>query len=337
MITLKKTPGNDFIVLNLTDTQIGDSEWEEGHLSNKILTFTVNELVKKLKPDLITISGDLAWANHYKAYDALADYLDSLQIPWAPVWGNHDNSKGPEVVDKVADSYMQHEYCVYEKGDKILGNGNYVIAVEEDGHVVEGIIMLDTHDRLPYINKSGEEKLEWAKLTPEQLDWYREQVEKLKELGCNDTMMVMHIPIFAYRYAFEEAFNSEYNPREVSIEDSYKGGCWNDGYKDSYGVLHEKGVGIYCFPEDEHAFDVIEELQSTKHVVCGHDHINNFAIKYRGVELIYGLKTGCGCYWDQSLNGGTYFRITSDGVTESWHEYIDATSVIEEHKSKENK
>ena len=46
------------------------------------------------KPDLILMTGD----NIYGEFDdsgaslrKLIAYMDSFQIPWAPVWGNHDN------------------------------------------------------------------------------------------------------------------------------------------------------------------------------------------------------------------------------------------------------
>ena len=70
----------------------------------------------------------------------MADFLDSFSIPWAPVWGNYDNQDGPEFINTVVSHYLTHPLCVYEKGDPSIGNGNYVIAVEENGKIVEGII-----------------------------------------------------------------------------------------------------------------------------------------------------------------------------------------------------
>ena len=36
MITLKKNPEKDFIILNITDPQLGDPEWEDGHINRQI-------------------------------------------------------------------------------------------------------------------------------------------------------------------------------------------------------------------------------------------------------------------------------------------------------------
>lgn len=319
MITLQKTPGRDFIILNISDPQLGNEEWEENHNNRKILTGTMTELVNRVHPDLITVSGDLSWAGHTHAYRMLADFLDTFQIPWAPVWGNHDNQNGPEFIDSIVEEYLSHTYCVYEKGDAALGNGNYVIAIEENGKVVEGVIMLDSHDRMPYTNEAGETSSAWAKLIPEQLAWYREQIKQLEKMGCTDTTMIMHIPIYAYRDAFSAAFRTDMDPSKVTVEESYTGSCWNEGYKTSCGVRYE---GIASYPADEGAFDVIKELGSTKTILCGHDHVNNTIINYQGVNFIYSMKLGPGCYWNPRLNGGTVFRINSTGIIDVRHEYV---------------
>jgi len=325
MITLQKKPGKDFKILNLTDTQLASEEWAEGHKNRAILVNTVTQLVKDVDPDLITVTGDLAWAGEIEAYDGLADLLDSFERPWAPVWGNHDNQGGPEKIEALVERYLAHPFCIYEKGDPAIGNGNYVIAIEEEGRVVEGVIMMDSHDRMPYVNAEGKEEEAWAKIIPGQIEWYRAQVEMLNSLGCRDTTVMMHIPIYAYRKAFAAAFRADMDSKTVTPEESSTGICWNEGYKDAFGVLYE---GICSYPADEGAFAAILEMGSTKHILAGHDHINNFVIPYKGVKFIYGLKAGPGCYWNPALNGGTCFRITADGIRQVWHEYVDVQDML---------
>ncbi|MBQ4193233.1 MAG: metallophosphoesterase, partial [Clostridia bacterium] len=219
MISMKKTPGRDFLVLNLSDPQLGDGEWEAGHPNRKILEDCVKTLADRVRPDLITVSGDLAWAGNDRAYDALADLLDSTGIPWAPVWGNHDNQGGPEKVEAVVRRYLTHPLCLYERGPAAIGNGNYVIRIEEDGRPVSALIMMDSHDRAPYVHEAGVESNEWAKLIPEQLAWYREQIAALEADGCRDSAIILHIPIYAYREAFAAAFRQDIDPKSVLPED----------------------------------------------------------------------------------------------------------------------
>ncbi len=317
MITLKKSR-DDFKILNLTDPQFSDDEWLKPEFARmrNILTRTITELVERVHPDLITISGDLAWAGHFASYRCLADFIDGFGVPWAPVWGNHDNQCGAECVQQVVDDYVTRKHILYEQGDPALGNGNYVIAIEEDGRVVTGLIMMDSHDSAPYTDADGTEKNGYARLIPEQLDWYREQVALLAEKGCRDTVMILHIPIYAYRQAFRAAIREDLEPISYA---ALIGNGWNKEHADTVGVALE---GISCHPIDDGVFDVIKELGSTKHVLCGHDHVINTMIDYQGVKLIYGLKTGPGCYWSPVLNGGTVLTVTSGGVSDVRHEYV---------------
>lgn len=329
MFTLKKSKDKPFLVLNLSDPQLGSGEWEEGHKNRRILETTVGELIERVKPDLVTVSGDLSWAGHDHAYDMLADFLDSFEIPWAPVWGNHDNQDGPEFVDSVADRYLTHKFCIYEKGDPAIGNGNYVIAIEEEGKIVSALIMIDSHDCSPYIDPEGNEHSAWARLSEPQMEWYKEQITALRALGCDDTSIIMHIPFYAYNDAARAAFKNydEEARKQIKPEDAVPGAdCWNPGYEDSIGVQYE-GIGSYTV--DEGVFDIVRDLGSTKHVIVGHDHVNNWMINYQGVKLVFSMKAGAGCYWTPILNGGTVISIGSEGVQSVHHEYVDVSAIVD--------
>ncbi len=324
MITLKKTPGKDFKILNLTDPQLGNGEWADGD-NCRFLIKTLTELVERVHPDLITVSGDLSWAGSDLAYDKLAEFLDSFGIPWAPVWGNHDNQNGPEYIDSVADRYLTHPLCVYEKGDPALGNGNYVIRIEENGKAVSAVLMMDSHDRAPYTKEDGSEDTCWGKLYPAQMEWYREQINALTEEGCRDTAMIMHIPFYAYRDASAAAFKKGVDLSKVTPEEADGEEIWNDGYKTSCGVQYE---GVCSYELDDGVFPVVRDLGSTKYVIVGHDHVNNWIIEYEGVTLVYGLKIGCGCYWNPILNGGTVLTVGDRGFTGVRHEYVDISELL---------
>ena len=55
----------------------------------------------------------------------------------------------------------------------------------------------------------------------------------------------------------------------------------------------------------------IAGIYSTKNVICGHEHKNNFSVLYRGVRLTYATKTGDGHDWveDGSVCGGTVLKL----------------------------
>lgn len=324
MIHLNKKAGRDFVILNLTDTQLSNEEWADGSQKRAILEYTVATLVGRIKPDLITVTGDLAWAGHTDAYEMVADMLDGFGIPWACVWGNHDNQEGAEGVDRVVDSYLTRKNFVYEKGDPRFGNGNYIISVEEGERPVTAIIMADSHDRFPFVGEDGTEKLAWGKLIPEQVEWITATCREMKAAGYTDGMLVMHIPFFEYRLAADAAYKSGMDRKAMTLADAEGDGVWNPGYEGSVGVQHE-GIGSY--PVCDGIFADIKGTDFIKTVVTGHEHINNFIIDYEGVKLVYALKTGAGCYWEPVMNGGTVIRI-GDGVKSVTHEYVDVSHLL---------
>ena len=322
MKTLIKQINRDFKILNLSDPQLSDQEWADEHLNRKILEYTIAELVKQVHPDLITISGDLAWANHDYAYKMLADCLDSFGIPWAPVWGNHDNQGGAETVNRIAEKYLTYKNCLYEKGDPAYGNGNYVIMIEENSVPVAAVFMIDSHDRDAFIDENGEEQTAWSKLTEPQLKWLAAELDSLSAIGCKDATLVMHIPIYAYREASRAAYKKDIDLSSVTLQMAAGSEVWNEGYTDSVGVQYE-GVGSYV--HDDGVLEILKDSKIVHHVISGHDHVNNWKIRYEGINLIYSLKTGAGCYWNPILNGGTVLKINETGVYDVEDIFIDVS------------
>ena len=267
----------------------------------------------------------MSYAGDFESYKKFADYFDSIGINWTCCFGNHDNQDGAEFIERVVDEYLKHKFFVFEKCEPALGNGNFVILVEKNGKNAEGIILMDTHDRVPYEKDDCGKNLAWGKLTNEQLCWYSDRISELKELGCNDTTLITHIPINAYLAAAKAAFKNPTPDKSVKLSDSYGKDLWNVGFEDSYGVLHEP---ISAYPQDEGAFDLICKLGSTKNIVCGHNHINNWVVKYKGVNFVFGTKTGCGSYWEPEINGGTVLSINENGVTSVHHEYVDVSDIL---------
>lgn len=324
MITIFKAPDRDFTILNLTDTHLTNEEWVEGHPFRRIFTTTVHSLIERVHPDMITITGDLTMVDNVESYEMLADFIEGFEIPWSIVWGNHDNENPPEVIAKAVESFHKRKHFLYESGDPALGNGNYVIKIEENGRPVTSLIMMDSHETIWIPNENGITERVYAKLIPEQLDWYREQVKQLKQLGYNESMLMMHIPIHAYVQAFAAAFNNDFDLNDVRNnhpEIFATEACWKDGYKESTGVYLEDAG---CYPFDDGVFEVVKEMDHTRYIVSGHEHRNTFMIPYQGVKFIYSLKTGPSAYWQPDINGGTVIRISSNGICDVHHEFVDA-------------
>ncbi|MBE5818055.1 MAG: hypothetical protein E7312_03265 [Clostridiales bacterium] len=318
MTILNKQPNKDFIILNLSDPQLNNEDWEDKSLNKDILINTVNTLIKRVSPDLITVTGDLAEFNCIQSLYNFTEFIDSFNIPWACVLGNHDNEFDTSV---LLDAICTKKNSLFEQGDPNMGCGNYAIAIKEAETVVTALFMMDTHDNIPGTKPNGEPFMPWGRLIPSQIEWYSNTVNELKQKGCLDAAVFVHIPIYAYREAMKSAYNTNQKPfLSTTVEDSYGTECWNEGYEDSFGVCWNEWVD--SSETDDKMLDAMLDSGITKHIVCGHDHDNNFVIKHKGVKFIYSTKTGAGHAWYPPLNGGTVLTVGKNGITNVKHEYV---------------
>ncbi len=313
MITVNKQSGKNYKVLVLPDVQLVLDDVREKNDVFTIAFNTITELENKVKPDLVVLLGDLSNGYSPDVYTTIGDFIEGFGADWTLVWGNHDNQGGAEFIENVSDVFLaRYKKFRFEKGDKKLGNGNFVIEVKNGEKTVSGLIFMDTHDR-DYID--GAEY--WAKLDENQAVWYKNEINALKAKGCFNDALFMHIPFRAYRDAFDAAIKPEYANEKISVEQSSDEKIWNDGYKNSTGVKYES---ISAHPADDF-FKYVCGNGMKNYVFAGHDHVNNYIIDYRGVKLIYALKTGIGCYFSHDLCGGTALEISDDGVDKVYHEF----------------
>ena len=125
--TIEKQPGKDFKILQITDTQLymlpGDNK--------KALELT-KELVTEEKPDLVVLTGDNVSALFTDwLIDDVIDCMESLGVPGAPVFGNHDG-EGKADLKWQGEQFMKAEHCLYQPGpSNLTGEGNYIINVTE--------------------------------------------------------------------------------------------------------------------------------------------------------------------------------------------------------------
>ena len=90
IVKVKKDKEKDFVILNLTDTHFGDYDYRR--FTALGVSFTARQLVRKLKPDLITVSGDIVCTEStIYSVKRFTDLMESFGVPWAPIFGNHDD------------------------------------------------------------------------------------------------------------------------------------------------------------------------------------------------------------------------------------------------------
>ena len=337
VVCLEKEKDKEFKVLNFADVQLTS---EQVIYENGVATYAyelMRELIEETNPDLITLSGDQSYGEP-NAINAISSVINEYSIPWAPVFGNHDNDCFEISREAQIDIYSSYSNCLIKYGPEEIVNSenstprpcNYIInIVERDDngfHIVRSIFMLNSGDLNEPFEITGE-KLNthfYENLTDKQIEFYKWGIECSKKYNNGEyvkSTIVQHIPLTAYAFAFAEAFITDYSAYEYNKihniaagylpRDTYDGSCWKEGYKDSFGVCHEV---ICSSPLDDGIFEKLIKYGSLDSMIVGHDHKNTFSINYKGVRLSYGLKTGYGSYYELMSIGGTTLTFDDNSI-----------------------
>lgn len=319
-----------FTVINFADTQFDSpSDLDSG----KLLRELIDKAIKESEPDLITFSGDNAWGTStLSCYRKLCAIMDGYEIPYYFTFGNHDTESVTEF--NIADVVEESMYGNLPLGpEEIHGRSNYVIDIKnKKKKVIHSIYMMDSgsyfendKSEIEYVKNpvngfiyNKEANLyyfgnpNYDNVKGNQIDWYKEEVSKRN----NESTVIMHIPFLEYNYAFEDYLRAK-NTQNIEALKKYDpiGKC------NMYEACSSSTTNFGFF-------DAIKECGSTKNVIVGHDHVNDYSIKYKGIRLTYALKTGDECYWreDGSVCGYTKLVIDEKGTASLSQNYINPLS-----------
>lgn len=290
---VEKTKGEDFKILLFTDLQL----WA-GLGDNKETYKIMDELVEKVKPDLIILPGDnVSGIDTDILTLSLIKKMESYKIPWAPIFGNHD-AEGNATLAWQGDKFEQAEYCLFSHGPtNLYGDGNYFVNIWEDDEVVYSLALLDNGRYFDYGDITKEIYIGY-----EQIAWFEWNIN-----GVNKAMN-KEVPSMVFSHFALPEFATAIEKYCTKAEDG------------RYYVPEELGFGSCAYipgaaPVNSGFFDKAKAMGTT-HIFCGHDHENDASIMYEDVILTYGLKTGPSpAPWNDALYyGGTVITISDDNV-----------------------
>ncbi|MBO4252120.1 MAG: metallophosphoesterase, partial [Clostridia bacterium] len=105
----------------------------------------ITELVESDRPDLIIVTGDMINGNfddNGTMFLRFIEFMDSLDIPWAPVFGTLENASAKGASWQRA-RLGSATNCLFAAGS-ITGNGDYTIGITDGGVIKRVIYMLDS-------------------------------------------------------------------------------------------------------------------------------------------------------------------------------------------------
>ena len=306
--TLRFNEDGSFKILVFSDLQ------EEYPIKAKTLEY-MNKMLDDEKPDLVLFTGDnhcgrITNQNTMKKYlSQMAEPMESRQIPWAQVYGNHveggyqyDCGISKEFQQKVFETF---DYNVSKAGT-VSGSGNYVIPVlrSDSDEVAYNVFCFDSHD---YMYKYNGHKYEdgfesfaipatvytgnkYDVIHFDQIKWYWDTSVALEKYNGNGkpipAMMMFHIPLIEMSYIAN-------NRSQTGFE----------------GV---KGDPVSAPEINSGLFWALYERGDVKLIVNGHDHLNTFQGTYMGVMMAYAGSIGGVEYNSDNTKGARIININQD-------------------------
>jgi hypothetical protein len=267
------------------------------------------ELTEKLiaaeKPDVVfavgdCMSGDTCFSPEdvQKTAANVGEAMEKAHVPWAIAFGNHDQEHFARThLDKaqVLAYYERYPYNVnggWVRGLHGAGNKNFLVWNAAGTKPVFNLWLVDSGD---YTKNRKDDRYDWIR--PDQIHWYCETSKRLeKEYGQKiPSLMFFHIalPEFGVAATSRKIVGERHEPESPSNVNS----------------------GLFAAALDR---------EDVKGIYCGHDHVNNYVTRWKGIDLGFDGVVGFKGYphtppediTNNRARGGRAFLITE---ADPWH------------------
>lgn len=286
---------NEFKILQIADIHLGeapDLDW--GPLQDLHTWQALDAVLTAEAPiDLIVLSGDQLTANNCKDnatayYQQLGDFLMTYGIPWALIFGNHDDSDY-ETSDgqRFPPKYVREDLLAIDQSfplsltraggpESIHGSTNYVLDIyhpDIGGSPFLGCQSRNTVAAQVFLMDSGGGTMEQA-ITDAQVEWVRGQINQ----STVPAVAFQHIPTKSHAFVGENVCQG----------------------------LHDDGVDAVDYDGG-----IMETLSSSRRfcfLAVGHNHGNDYCCPYSDsfrnestMHVCFGRHSGYGGYgkWDR--------------------------------------
>lgn len=291
--------GRDPVVLQLTDTQIIDAAqirpgrdgvdkafWATDKIQARCYDF-ITETINATNPDFIILTGD----NIYGEFDdngtvwtSFINFMDSFEIPWSPIFGNHD-IESKMGVDWQCEQLAKMEYCLFEQKE-LTGNSNYSVGIAQGGKLTRVFYMMDTNGAG---NASAESLANGHTVTSvgfkqDQIDWYTKQIEILKEVSPDTKIsFAYHIQQHSFAEAYAKyGFEVGEKAQDINID------RLEEKAEGDFGYIGRDLKGEW--DASNQVFNSFKRL-GVDSIFVGHEHCNSASVVYEGIRFQFGQKS----------------------------------------------
>jgi 3',5'-cyclic AMP phosphodiesterase CpdA len=263
--TLRVRADGSFKILAITDLHyIPEPDTNGIELTEKLISIENPDLVLSTGDN---ISGDRCSTEEdlQRATGNVAAAMEKMQTPWAVVLGNHDQEHfarthvSREEIFRYYESHPHNLNSGWVRGLHGAGNGCITVWNAEGTEPVLLLWLLDSGEGVE------EPGVAYDWIHADQVNWY---VQASKQLEARygrkiPALMFFHIPLLEFQEMIltRNVLGERHEPESPS---RINGGM--------FAAVHERGdvMGIFC----------------------GHDHVNNYVGRFRGVTLGYNGVAG---------------------------------------------
>lgn len=298
--TLRFKKDGTFKIMVLADLHV-----KTGGLNGTIRA-NIKSLVDREQPDLILLAGDntqriTTVGDLKEGLHTVVDYIEEKKIPWAHVYGVHDDET---YADQFANTlskqeqqpvYEGFEWCISKDTPGLYGVGNYLLPVlaSQSDEIAFNVWNLDSGSyfsedlqRLAPIPPYDYMDLKTDFIRPDQIDWYLKNSILLERYYGRKIPGLMH-------------FN-------VPLQENYV--AWLYREKLHYtGTLNNKGV--WASPINSGLFSQLMLRGDIKAIANGHDHTNDYMLDYCGIKLCACSTVSTNSYFNENMLGARIFLL----------------------------
>lgn len=236
----------------------------------------LSTLFKESNPDLIVLSGDQFMLASKGLVKRFYSFFESLSIPYAVIWGNHD-IQGDYSFSWLSEYTLSQKNAIYfDLDDSVDGRSNYIININKNNSLFYQLYFFDTGNDT-HING----KTTYDYIHDSQVEWYKNEVNSLSTKVNN--MAFFHIPLWEVALSYYENNESKTGNilGKINTESKYK----------MEGLTNNKNPLPMLVQGKHSSFFSVGKENNLRACFFAHDHLNDYVSKYEDIVLGYGVKS----------------------------------------------
>lgn len=306
----------EFQIMLFADIQ-DDEDVEETTLQ------LMREGIAKYSPDLVVFLGDNTVAdgyeNQYAAIKSIVAPCVEANVPFALVFGNHDQEQGVDKEELLA-MYKAAggDLCLTWDAPDVYGCGNSNLVIASSDNVFDPAFNLWFIDSGSSLHDENGEWLGYDYVREDQIEWYENTAAALKLINGGEA-----VPSILFQHIIvPEVYEAMYPSLPFTISSyQYKGTTYIPvpSFSKHTGCVFEPPCPSYFSAGQFDSLVATGDVLATFH---GHDHVNDFTVEYQGIDITTVPSVGCNSYSNELSRGFGLITLNEDDLTTYEYETV---------------